>query len=262
MRRRAFTAAALARRWARRRRPRDRPGMAEQAVAHGHPLPARRTVRRLDPHRHGSRRAEPGPAHRVRQQGRRLGHDRRGVRQEPDGRQPHLPDHDHGDGLHHAPSAADPVRSREGLRDGLAHVHLVGHLRHPPVGAGAHGRRVRGLRQGQPGQDQLRLVGACHHHPPVRRDAAARGRHQDDPRALSRQRARHQRPGRGRGAGAVRPDLPAAREGGQARRPRHAVERPPSRLPRRARPCARRAIARRKAIPGSASWPPPARRRR
>ena len=111
-----------------------------------------------------------------------------------------------------------------------------------PVGAGAHGRGVRGLRQGQPGQDQLRLVGPCHHHPPVRRDAAARGRHHDDPRALSRQRARHQRPDRGRGPGAVRPDLPAAREGGQAHRARHAVERPPSRLPRRARPCARRAI--------------------
>ncbi len=80
----------------------------------------------------------------------------------------------------------------------------------------------------QPGQDQLRLVGARHHHPPVRRDAAARGLHQDDPRALSRQRTGHQRPGRGRGLGPVRPDLPAAREGGQAHRARHAVERPPS----------------------------------
>ena len=38
MRRRAFTAAALARRCARRRRPCDRPGVAEQANTHGHPL--------------------------------------------------------------------------------------------------------------------------------------------------------------------------------------------------------------------------------
>ena len=43
---------------------------------------------------------------------------------------------------------------------------------HPSVPA-AHRRGVRGLRQGQPRQDQLRLVGPGHHHAPVRRDAAA-----------------------------------------------------------------------------------------
>ena len=61
-------------------------------------------------------RAKPRPARDIRQQGRRLGHDRRGIRQEPADRQPHFPDHDDGDALHHPPSAADPVRSGEGLR--------------------------------------------------------------------------------------------------------------------------------------------------
>ena len=141
-------------------------------------------------------------------------------------------------------------------RPGVAHDDLVGRLRRASVGAGQDGRGVRGLCQGQSRQDQLRLAGPRHHHPPVRRDALPRGRHPDDPRALSRQRAGDQRTAGGRDPGAIRPDHAAAHQGGQAARARHPGRGAPSGFPRHADPAGDRATARTAAIPGSASSPP------
>ena len=212
------------------------------------------------PHRHGTRRPDPRPERAVRQQGRRLGHDRRGVREEPAGRHPHVPHHHDGDGLHHPPPAADPVRAGKGLHSGVAHDDLMGRLCRASLGAGQDGCGVRGLCQGQPGQDQLRLGRPRHHHPPVRRDAQSGSRHPDGARALSRQCAGDQRAAGRRSPGPVRPDDAAAHQGGQAARPRHAGRGAPSRFSRHSDAARDRATARKAAIPGSACSRPPAHR--
>ena len=260
MRRRAFTASALGACCA---APAGRrPSLARQAAAHRDPLPARRTVRRLHPHRHGARRARSWASRRaVRQQGRRLGHDRRGVRQEPAGRQPHLPHHDHGDGLHHPPPAGDPVRSGEGFRPGLAHVRPRGasspsipRCRPAPSRSSwptPRPTRARSIsaRQGSPPSPTCSArccsleAGIKMVHVPYRGSAPATN-------ALL--------------AGEVQAQfdqtLPAAHQGGQAASaspcwPRCAIRTFPT-----SRPCARQAMARTAAIRGSASWRPPARR--
>ena len=66
-----------------------------------------------------------------------------------------------------------------------------------------------------PGKINFGSAGPRHHHPPVRRDAQPRGRHPDDARALSRQRAGDQRPAgrRSPGRSSTRPTLPHIKAG-------------------------------------------------
>ena len=238
------------------RRLRLRRRLAESPDQGRDPLPARRADRHHDTHRHGEGRPAARPADAVRQQRRRLGHDRRGLRQDPAGRRLQFPGDDGRHARHHAPPAADPVRSGQGFPHRGAHVDLVGLPRHPSLGAGQHHGRVRGLRESQPRQDQLRLVGQRHHHASLWRDAESRGRHQDDARALQGQRAGDAGPAGRPDTGADRPDLPAAHPGRTAAR---AGDRRRQALARQARhPDAARkpATARRAARAGTACWRP------
>ena len=126
------------------------------------------------------------------------------------GRRLHLPDHDHGDGLHHRAPAAAALRYGEGPRGGGAHRDLVDGHGHQPAGARQQSPGVHRLRQGQSRQGQLRLGGPRHHHPALRRDLQHRGRREDGSCAVQGQRAGDQRPAVRPDPGAVRSDDPAA----------------------------------------------------
>ena len=102
------------------------------------------------------------------------------------------------------------VRRAEGLRADPAGRRRAQHPRRQQRHPGQGPRRVRALRQGQPGQAQLRLDRHRQLDAPGRRALHARDRRADDPRALQRAGHRHHQPDRRRDPAHVPARSPAS----------------------------------------------------
>ena len=92
-----------------------------------------------------------------------------------------------------ADPAQDRLRSRQELRSGRARRRCHLRLRHSPLGRRQDPQGDDRVRQEEPGQAHLRLVGQRHCQPSADRDAQAQDRHRHPARALSRRRRLAQR---------------------------------------------------------------------
>ena len=128
-------------------------------------------------------------------------------------------------------TAYDPVKSFDPV--GRVGDVVCGFVIHPSVGI----KTLQGddrVRQEEPGQAHLRLVGQRHCHSPAAGDAQAQGRHRHPARALSRRRRFAQRRAARHRAHDERARVAAARQGRQADPAQHQRQRAAPRFPRRA----------------------------
>ena len=166
------------------RRCRARRNLSEQAHPHRRAAAARLERRPDAAHPRPASCDQTRPARRDREPLRRGAEPRRRIRLPRRAGRLHPPRHAAGAARHQPELLSEPAVRSVAVRADHHHGEAALHPGGASQGAGRDVRGVHRLRQGQPGQAQLRHAGTRLELASDRRDAQARSRHPDDARAL------------------------------------------------------------------------------